>query len=155
MLRVAHDSRSSSRLYLRYFEASKGEELSRSIADGTPLNEMCNRPPCLNFPAIAEIIHVIENFPNVNFLSADMRHWFHQSEIPSESGRTSVRRSICNKITEMDEQIGKHGHSFRIFYIKSKENPADGLTREEHNYDIKEGLLSSAPRAGHVHVDPM
>ena len=87
-------------VYLRYFEEPKGEELSRSIADGTPLNEMCNRPPCLNFPAIAEIIHVIANFPNVNFLSADMRHWFHQIEIPSESGRTSVRRSICNEITE-------------------------------------------------------
>ena len=155
MLRVAHDSRSSSRVYLRYFEVPKGEGLSRSIADETPLNEMCNRPPCLNFPAIAEIIHVIANFSNANFLSADMLHWFHQIEIPSESGRTSVRRSICNEITKMDEQIGKHGHSFQIFCIKSKENPVDGLTREEHNYDIKEGLLSSALRAGYVDVDPI
>ena len=35
---------------------------------------------------------------------------------------------MCNEITEMDEQIEKREHSFRIFHIKSKENPADGLT---------------------------
>ena len=87
VLRRVHDFRTDSRLYLRYFEVPKDEVSSRSIVDGTLINERCATPPSLNFPGLTEVIHVISCFPSGFFLTADIRHFFHQIRIPTAVGR--------------------------------------------------------------------
>ena len=84
VLKEVEDLRSSPRLYLRYFEVPKGTTKSRSIVDGTPLNDMCAKSPTLNLPSLAELFHITSCFPGGIFLTADVRHFFHQIRIPSE-----------------------------------------------------------------------
>ena len=87
VLRRVQDFRNDSRLYFRYFEVPKDEISSRSIVDGTPINDRCATPPSLNFPALAEVTHILSCFPGGKFLIADIRHFFHQIRIPSGLGR--------------------------------------------------------------------
>ena len=100
VLRRVQDFRNDSRLYLRYFEVPKDEILSRSIVDGTPINDRCATPPSRNFPALAEVTHILSCFPGGKFLIADIRHFFHQIRIPSGLGS-----HILNKMRGQDFRV--------------------------------------------------
>ena len=66
---------------------------------------------------------------------------------------TSIRRSICLELMDIERQK-KGKMSYRVFHIRSKENPADGLTCAEFGFSIKHDILESAFQVALSHLDP-
>ena len=83
------------RVFLRYFEVEKTKSLSRSIVDGTPLNQLCEKPHPINLPSIEEIIYALSWFPSGIVVTGDIRHWFHH--IPLPDGIRNIFSIKCAK----------------------------------------------------------
>ena len=66
--------------------------------------------------------------------------------------RTSVRHEICDQLTLLSEFQETHSKSFNVFYISSKENPANSLTRQQKGLCTDHALMVNAVQQAQLHV---